>query len=229
MECEWSMVEYCTVNDGTTLNAYDLLKDILYALNEVCVKGLYSLRLIASTIKFFFPSAQIAIPIITDGVVVVPQLEEKRFWGVQFKVFNMYTPVFPLPKKSINDIWRDFIAPHDYFLNGTEYFFYKDGESYTQGVYMDPVRKIGILSDTPSLLVDASLITIIFKIFASLGLGTMARSFYQYFMVTKKYSRILDALDDLETDTQDLDLNHDELMAKLANIESVLGVRLFLR
>lgn len=236
-------MDFCNSSDGTNLVIYDTYRSIMIALNSACTLYKYILKAYCHTM-YFVLGDEIVIPILVNDEIGITIPEEKRFWGIRITLFKdnpffeFALPDLPLPKQSINDLWRDFIAPHDYYIPGSEYGFYRDPSTgdIKLGIEFTPIKQFGLFANLPTIFKDITIIGIIAKVFIALGLGKIASAFLTSLRVSMQNKKFMDKFNDIEHDIEELQTQQTDTNIDLTSLKDgqqhiidLMGVRLLLR
>lgn len=181
-------------------------------------------------------------PIINEGQWTIPILEPKKFWAMKVNYKNQLgvnlSFNIPLPKQSIKSMWQAFIAPIDYYIEGSEYWPYLDENGdVKQGLSFTPVKKFGVYEHIPYIVKDILLIWFIIFAMEKLGLFGIAKVFAErltaYYKDRKLRQYIDSSNDALTSDLDEVRQQLGELSvtttAGFKSINSKIGVTLRLR
>lgn len=172
-------MDWCTTKaDAVTFVGYDIIRWIWNSLHSATSLALKAIKLVSENIHFVLPSG-VVIPILTNGEVSFDPLPNKTFWAIRLKMDGVKLIQHGLPKTPLRDVWTAFVAPFDTFIDGTEYWPYLDratGE-IKQGILFDPVRKFGILTDSPFLFRDIAIIGVLLDIMHKMKLDVLVYYF----------------------------------------------------
>lgn len=214
------MVDWCSVNSGTKLNAYNWYRSINNALKDAIESSIDGWNFLAKNYELSFPDSKWVIPIITDGVCGLTTMPEKKFWAIRIE-FNQNQALLPglnegvamesglgfgfnipLPKQSIDQMWHALVKNVDTYVDGSEYWPYQFEEgdtlsegtgvegSWYQGIQYEPMQKFGILADGPVLLRNAAIIISIAALLYKMGLSHAATDFYRRMIERRRYNKL---------------------------------------
>jgi hypothetical protein len=180
-------IDWCSVNDGKELGAYELMRKVLYALWWAADKTVNALAAISSLILLFLPSG-VKIPIMQDAEVPAfyESLPEQKFWGWSLRLKIPFLPIInlgeihPLPKQGYKTVFQNWVAPNDIFVGNGEHVWFEDPENpgiWKPGNQYDPVKKYGVFQH---MIFDAGtlfLIIAIASILKQIGAFETAKTF----------------------------------------------------
>lgn len=245
------MMEWCTQNEGTNLNAYDMTMTILNAIHDAVDDTIRFNNYIARTIAIVVPGGKLdgwVIPLMFEGNNSVPVMNQKKFWGVRLSIKGDswlgdydWGVNIPFPRKSIDDLWEAFIAPYDIYAQGSEFWPYYDPAKeitdpefpYSQGWTFDPPKKFGIFASLPTIITRGAIILTIIYVLQKAGLFKLASAIIDKIMIKMKQRKLQNAIDDVADDLEILKTataeNFFDIAARLKSIDTRLGVRLLLK
>lgn len=190
----------CTYDNGTTIRAYEALRFVVNSLRSAILETNEFLHLTADSVNLCL-GRNLVVPIIDEGTFVLQEMPEMRFWALRISFdlpfFDDVLPSITLPfwKESLEDVWRSAVGPYDLYVDGSEYWFYRnDDGDILQGVEYTPVRKFGILGDGGPLVRDLSLVVAIIWLLNKLGLFKVLGAFIDKVMLTMKNRKIVSSL-----------------------------------
>lgn len=240
-------IEYCSKGNGTNLVAYDMAKRIVDALYDAVLLGLPAVKALGKFVALIMPDGWV-IPIITDDQPSFARLPTKRFRciSIDFELPSIlagetepHSIEFPFPKKSLQSLWEAFVAPIDTYIEGSEYWPYRDeatGE-IKQGLMFDPVKKFGILTNLPKTFIWGSVVLAISAVLVKAGLGSIASNFYRNVTLYVRNKRVMSSFEDIQDTLDDYILEDqakqttiegkiDSISESLRSIEAKIGLRL---
>lgn len=231
------MSDWCTVDNGTVVGVYEFIRKLFEALYWALKATEFTLKLIGKVLFLIFPSG-VKVKLF-DSIIPDFRLPEKKFWAIQFSLLNLITVNIPLPKKPIHEVWREFVAPFDFYIEGSEnVFYFKDplDDEYRLGADCTPVQKYGVLGNGLVDTLHIIKIYLIARVLVKLGLFKTAGKFLQWFfqnaqtwMLRRNVSDTLETIEDVKDGLDLIDEELDELGVKLDGIDSKIGLRMVFR
>lgn len=237
----WFRMTWCTINDGTTLQTYEVFRKISQWLYDAFRVAYAFEDWIIDNLSIVFPSGH-ALNVI-EGKEPNPNmvLPEKKFWAVKVWVGDLSFRVPLLKVEHSANFWEWLFAPMNKEISGSENWLYRDDTGNIKyGYEFEPVRKYRVLSDG---LRDVGLIALILAVFYlvyKLGLFKIAWNFLKSalgWVRTKKLrsdvsesreavEEMSDTLDSLAISMESGSEIDSAMKAKLDEIGSRIGLRL---
>jgi len=209
-------IEFCDVDHGKEIPAYNFMRKMLYALWWACDKTVDVLQLVSKFILLLLPSG-VKIPLMLDGEVpkFYESMPEQKFWGfnIRMKILGMdpinLCEVIPFPVEGYKNAFQNWISPWDVYVGDGEYVYFEDSEgNWKPGKDFVPPKRYGVLAhgtfDAASIFIIVGIVNILrqagffktAKLFVSKMFGTYSsvrktlRSIRQRRQIDKLVDRI---------------------------------------
>jgi hypothetical protein len=146
-------INWCSINDGKEIGAYEMLRKMLYALWWACDKTVNALAAISSLILLFLPSG-VKIPMLMDAEVprFYESLPPQKFWGWSIRLKLPFAApvnlgnIHPLPKEGYKTVFQNWVAPYDIFVGDGQHVWFEDEDTgeWKPGNQFTPPKKYGV-------------------------------------------------------------------------------------
>lgn len=237
--------ERCTVNSGTTVRIYEFYRVVMNALRDTLYIGTKILKFSLSTLSIALPGHSVVIPIISEGEFMWDEVPTAKVWAMKFTYTNNgynYSTIVPLLKQPLEDVWRALVAPIDYYIEGTEEWYYTDPDDDFEvkiGTSFTPYRRFGVLGDGGPVARDITLVIMCVYLLNAVGLFKLLQRFFEAVLikihdiglrrqVKMLKQRVIDDHVSLDSLLDSMGVSVTTIDGKLSEIKSLIGIKMLL-
>lgn len=239
------MVDWCSINDGTTYEWQRQLEKITQALYDAAVATDLACEFLGKRLDFQWTSG-LVFPIFDGSGVPNFVYHATKVWCVGWRLFGFEPVKILLPKKDLTGLITDLLVSIDFAIPGSNQWFYRDTDGVVKkGVDCLTPRSYWFFQNGIPDVKPFAMVGIVILIIKELGLLDLCVNFIKSYYSTRLNRRIKNSLDELKDDLEDLkddvgilpsDLDVSQIMsavtenqANLNKLRKQVGVKLLLR